>query len=80
MEIRREGWHKATGVWELTATERRVAELVAEGWISLLIGEKLGISYKTVENHLLAIYRKLLCTDEQNHRVVLAKYVWGGYR
>ena len=79
MALPREGWHKATGVWELTRAERRVAELAAEGWINLVIAEKLGIGCRGVENHLHAIYKKLLCDDEQNHRVVLAKYVWEGY-
>ena len=79
MALSREGWHKATGVWELTRAERRVAELAAEGWTSLVIGESLGIGEKTVENHLLAIYKKLLCDDDHNHRVMLAWYVWEGH-
>ena len=79
MVIRREGWHKPSGVWELTVTERRVAELVAEGWINLVISKKLGINCRGVENHLHAIYKKLLCDDDHNHRVVLARYVWEGY-
>jgi DNA-binding CsgD family transcriptional regulator len=44
---------------ELTATERRVAALVAEGRKNREIAQALFMSVATVEAHLTRIYRKL---------------------
>lgn len=44
---------------ELTATERRVAELVAVGRRNDEVAAALGVGAKTVEAHLTRIYRKL---------------------
>jgi DNA-binding CsgD family transcriptional regulator len=44
---------------ELTAAERRVAELVADGKKNREIGQTLFMSVATVEAHLTRIYRKL---------------------
>ena len=44
---------------ELTASERRVAELLASGMTRRQVGAELFISPKTVEAHLARIYRKL---------------------
>jgi DNA-binding NarL/FixJ family response regulator len=44
---------------ELTPTEARIAELVAEGLKNREIGQTLFISVATVEAHLTRIYRKL---------------------
>ena len=43
----------------LTAREREVLQLVAEGLSSRLISEKLNISIKTAENHRTNLMRKL---------------------
>jgi DNA-binding NarL/FixJ family response regulator len=43
---------------QLTARERQVAELVAEGLGNQAIATKLYLSRRTVETHLSAIYRK----------------------
>jgi DNA-binding NarL/FixJ family response regulator len=43
----------------LTPTERRVADLVAEGMRNRDIGGTLYMSVGTVEAHLTRIYRKL---------------------
>ena len=43
----------------LTASERRVAELIAQGHTNSEVGQDLGVSVKTVETHLSHIYRKL---------------------
>jgi len=44
---------------ELTTREREVVELVAEGLRNEEVGRRLGISEKTVRNHLTAVYQKL---------------------
>jgi len=47
------------GADPLTQREREVAELAADGLSSKLIGERLFVSTRTVESHLLRIYAKL---------------------
>ncbi|MGH3042347.1 MAG: LuxR C-terminal-related transcriptional regulator, partial [Gaiellaceae bacterium] len=49
----------ATGVAQLTASERRVAELAAEGHSNPEIAQALFVTRKTVETHLGHVYRKL---------------------
>ena len=44
---------------ELTATEQRVAELIAGGATNREAAAELFISVRTVETHVAAIYRKL---------------------
>lgn len=48
-----------SGVESLTASERRVAELAAEGLTNRAIAQALFITPRTVEGHLTHIYRKL---------------------
>ena len=48
-----------SGAESLTASERRVAELAADGLTSRTIAERLFVTQKTVETHLGHIYRKL---------------------
>lgn len=43
----------------LTPRERQILELVASGLINRAIGERLGISERTVEAHRAALYRRL---------------------
>jgi DNA-binding CsgD family transcriptional regulator len=43
----------------LTATERRVADLVGSGRTNLEVAQALFVSVRTVESHLGRIYRKL---------------------
>ena len=47
------------GLSDLTAAERRVLRLIAQGLTSVAIAESLDISPKTVENHRLHICGKL---------------------
>jgi DNA-binding CsgD family transcriptional regulator len=47
------------GVNDMTATEARVAELVAAGHTNREVASELFMSPKTVEAHLSRIYRKL---------------------
>jgi DNA-binding CsgD family transcriptional regulator len=44
---------------ELTATERRVADLVAAGATNRDAAAALFISVRTVETHVASVYRKL---------------------
>jgi DNA-binding CsgD family transcriptional regulator len=48
-----------TGVEQLTASERRVAELAAQGHSNPEIAQALFVTRKTVETHLGHVYRKL---------------------
>ena len=48
-----------TGVEQLTASERRVAELAAQGQSNPEIAQALYVTRKTVETHLGHVYRKL---------------------
>lgn len=46
--------------WDsLTATERRVSELVAQGLSNPQIGERLFVSRRTVQTHVSNVFRKL---------------------
>ena len=47
------------GVEQLTASERRVAELAAQGQSNPEIAQALFVTRKTVETHLGRVYRKL---------------------
>ena len=55
----RPGQPLGTGVGQLTASERRVAELAAEGRSNPEIAQALFVTRKTVETHLGHVYRKL---------------------
>lgn len=44
---------------DLTAKQQQVCDLVAMGWTSKEIAQKLGIGPRTVESHRDAIYEKL---------------------
>ena len=58
---------------ELSAREREVLGLVAEGRSNISISQKLFVTPKTVEAHVSRILRKLGLTDTpQDHRRVLA--------
>jgi DNA-binding NarL/FixJ family response regulator len=47
------------GVESLTPSERRVAEMAAEGPTNREIAQTLFVTTKTVEVHLSSVYRKL---------------------
>ncbi len=64
----------ATGWGALTASERRVAELAAEGQSNPEIAQALYVTRKTIETHLGHIYRKLGITS----RARLARAMVGG--
>ena len=48
-----------TGVESLTVSERRVAELVAEGRSNKEVARAQFVTRSTVESHLRSIFRKL---------------------
>lgn len=50
---------ESTGIEQLTVSERRVAELAAEGHSNPEIAQALFVTRKTVETHLGHVYRKL---------------------
>jgi DNA-binding CsgD family transcriptional regulator len=58
---RRPSW---TGADALTASERRIARLAAEGRSNLEIAQELYVGLKTVEAHLSHAYSKLGLTGQ----------------
>jgi DNA-binding CsgD family transcriptional regulator len=50
---------RASSVGALTPTERRVAELVADGHTNREVADRLFLSTKTVAAHLTSVYAKL---------------------
>lgn len=55
-----------TGVDSLTAGERRVADMAAEGLTNRQIAQSLFLSTRTVELHLTHVYQKLGITSRQD--------------
>jgi DNA-binding CsgD family transcriptional regulator len=58
--------------YRLTVSERRVAELAAEGSSNPEIAQQLFVSLKTVEGHLSNVYRKLEIRSRRELRAALA--------
>lgn len=59
-----------TGVAELSPAKVQVLRLVAQGLSNQAVGEELGLSPRSVESHLVTIYRLLGIDGEgQNRRV-----------
>lgn len=50
----------------LTASEREIVQLMAEGLPSWQIAELRGVTQKTIEFHAANLYRKLGCSDRLN--------------
>jgi DNA-binding NarL/FixJ family response regulator len=48
-----------TGWLSLTPTERMIADLVVEGLSNPQIGERLYVSFRTVQTHLAHVFAKL---------------------
>jgi DNA-binding NarL/FixJ family response regulator len=64
---------RADPLAELTAKEREVLALLAEGCSNDGIAERLGVTPRTVETHVSRIFTKLgVAADPANHRRVLA--------
>jgi DNA-binding CsgD family transcriptional regulator len=62
-----------SGVESLTASERRVADLAADGRSNKEIAQTLYVTPKTVEVHLSNAYRKLNISSRQQLRPALAR-------
>ncbi|MGH8167579.1 MAG: response regulator transcription factor, partial [Woeseiaceae bacterium] len=65
-----------TGIERLTVSERRVAELAAQGLSNPQIAQALFVTRKTVETHLGHVYSKLDIPGRmQLHRALAEKPV-----
>lgn len=71
VSARQATWHKSGPEgWRLSARERQVLELVAEGLTNGEIGRRLFIGEATVKTHLLRAYGKLGVSDRTSAVVV----------
>ena len=69
--------HAQDRVERLTAREREVLSLVAEGRSNAAIARQLGLTDKTVERHIANVLTKLdLVQAPDDHRRVLAVLAW----
>ncbi|HWM13638.1 MAG TPA: LuxR C-terminal-related transcriptional regulator, partial [Gaiellaceae bacterium] len=66
---------QGSGVEQLTVSERRVAELAAEGHSNPEIAQALFVTRKTVETHLGRVYRKLGISGRMNLAQMLGEQV-----
>ena len=67
------GGERRDGLAGLSAREREVLELVAEGLTNQAIADRLGIALRSAEKHVSAIFTKLGLADTgSEHRRVLA--------
>jgi DNA-binding CsgD family transcriptional regulator len=62
-----------SGVESLTPSERRIAEMAAEGPTNREIAQALFVTQRTVEVHLTSIYRKLAISSRSQLAAALAK-------
>jgi DNA-binding CsgD family transcriptional regulator len=59
------------GVDALTASERRVAQLAADGLTNVAIAQALFVTQKTVESHLRSSYQKLAISSRKELDIAL---------
>jgi DNA-binding CsgD family transcriptional regulator len=62
---------RLSGAPALSTRERHVAQLALTGLSSRRIGERLGLSARTVDNHLASVYRKLAISGRDELRTAL---------
>ena len=53
----------ATPFPDLTAREREILDLVARGWSNQQIAAQLGLSIKTIRNHVSSVFTKIQVVD-----------------
>lgn len=63
---------------ELTAREREIVALVAQGNGTRQLGAKLGIAEKTIRNHLVSIYAKLGVSDRLELAIYAGRHALAG--
>ncbi|GAA1533000.1 hypothetical protein GCM10009678_14230 [Actinomadura kijaniata] len=61
---------------QLTAQERRILPLIGQGHSNRHIARTMGISEKTVKNHIYSIFRKLGVHSRTEAAVVALKHGW----
>ena len=66
------------GLDALTASERRVATMAAEGLSNKEIAQALFVTVKTVEQHLGRVYRKLGISSRKHLAAALSGSAEGG--
>ena len=64
-----------SGVDALTASERRIAQIAAEGMANREIAQALFVTLKTVEAHLGSAYRKLEISSRSELEEALSRRV-----
>ena len=60
---------KGAGLARLTARQRQILALVADGYNNEAIANRLGLAEKSVVNHLTSIYQHLDIGEQENSRV-----------
>ena len=53
------GMHHQEPETTLTKRESEILQMLSRGYTNNTIAEKLGVSYRTVTNHIYSVYRKL---------------------
>ncbi len=71
---------RETTLAALTAREREVLELMAEGRTNAGIATRLWLTERTIETHIASIMGKLGLRESTEHRRVLAVLTWLGVR
>ncbi|ROP35750.1 response regulator transcription factor [Saccharothrix texasensis] len=61
--------------WKFTAREDSVARLLVEGFSNRRIARRLGISERTVKNHLQSIFHKLGVGDRTRAVIKLIRHM-----
>ena len=72
---RKEQFHKS-GIDTLTARERLVLQLMAEGRSNKGIANQLNVGIKAIESNGARIFSKLGLAEEDSNRRVLATLAW----
>lgn len=66
------GWGIGAPLWPCWGRERETLELIAQGCGNAAIARKLGLSTKTIRNHVSNVFNKLQVTDRA-HAIIKAR-------